>query len=72
MFDIEGYNLGLSLDIYEYQRVVWTDYKRSIYEYQHAFAAHTFCETIVHLKEEVVDLIVMMVHNKGVRLTAEE
>jgi hypothetical protein len=29
MFDIEGYDLGLSLDIYEYQSVVLTNKKRS-------------------------------------------
>jgi hypothetical protein len=28
MFDTEGYDPGLSLDIYEYQSVAWTNQKK--------------------------------------------
>jgi hypothetical protein len=36
------------------------------------FASPTFCEKIIHPKEEVVELTVMTILNIGVELTAEE
>jgi hypothetical protein len=36
------------------------------------FAAIMFCETIIHLKEEVVELTVITAQNTGVKLTVAE
>jgi hypothetical protein len=48
MLDTEGHDLGLSLDIYEYQNVVWTNQKGSIPSVITVFATLTFCEIIIH------------------------
>jgi hypothetical protein len=56
MFDTEGYDLGVSPDIYEYQSFVLTNQKRSITLVRLVFATHTFCETIIHSKGVVVEL----------------
>ncbi len=72
MFDTEGYDPGLSQDIYEYQSGVWTNQKCSIPSVIPVFAAPTFCETIIHPKGEVVELTVMMAQNTGVGFTAKE
>jgi hypothetical protein len=54
MFDTKYYGAWLSLDIYEYQSVVWINQKRSIHSVIPVFVATTFCDTIIHLKGEVV------------------
>lgn len=71
MFDIEGYNLGLSSDIYKYESIIWTN-QRSILSVISVFATPIFCETIIHSKEEIVKLTVMTAWNTVVGLTAEE
>jgi hypothetical protein len=49
----------LSPDIYEYKNVVWTNQKR-VPSVIAVFAAPIFCETIIHLKREVIVLTIMM------------
>jgi hypothetical protein len=39
--------------------VVWINQKRSIPKVLHVFVASTYCETIIHIKRKVVELIVM-------------
>jgi hypothetical protein len=72
MFDTEGYDLGLFLDIYKYQSVLWTNQKRSILSFIHVSAEHTFCEIIIHPKRVDVELTVMKAQSTGVGLIAKE
>jgi hypothetical protein len=72
IFDTEDYDPGLSLDIYEYQCVVWTNQKINISSVIAVFAAPTFCETIIHLKGDIVEFTVMTTQDACVGLTAEE
>jgi hypothetical protein len=57
---------------YEYQSVVWTNQKITIPSVIRVFATPIFCETIIHPKEKVIELIVMMIQNTGFRLTVGE